>query len=306
MDAARIVDELTHYDRLPESALRAASAERQLLVPEFLRLVERFAAGEADPDSEALLLVFHLLGEWRETAAYRPLVAFLRRPSDALDVAIGDAVTTTCHRVVASVFDGDPEPLFDLILDPATDQYVRSRMCEVLAMLAVRGAMRRGKATRFLDEAQTKLEAEPGCFVWNGWQSAIAMLGLAEMAPRVKDVFEREVIDRTWMTYRHFEEDLDYALANPASPHPNWETEYALFDDTVAELSRWYGFSDQYFADRRRFDRHAARQEQPARLVTSRKAPLVNPARSVGRNDPCPCGSGLKYKRCCLSAPRAR
>jgi len=24
------------------------------------------------------------------------------------------------------------------------------------------------------------------------------------------------------------------------------------------------------------------------------------PADKIGRNDPCPCGSGLKYKRCCL------
>jgi hypothetical protein len=27
--------------------------------------------------------------------------------------------------------------------------------------------------------------------------------------------------------------------------------------------------------------------------------PSVSPGRPVGRNDPCPCGSGLKYKRCC-------
>jgi uncharacterized protein YecA (UPF0149 family) len=26
--------------------------------------------------------------------------------------------------------------------------------------------------------------------------------------------------------------------------------------------------------------------------------PLRNPVK-VGRNDPCPCGSGLEYKKCC-------
>jgi hypothetical protein len=26
--------------------------------------------------------------------------------------------------------------------------------------------------------------------------------------------------------------------------------------------------------------------------------PLTSPSRSVGRNEPCPCGSGVKYKRC--------
>ena len=28
--------------------------------------------------------------------------------------------------------------------------------------------------------------------------------------------------------------------------------------------------------------------------------PIARPAAKVGRNDPCPCGSGQKYKKCCL------
>jgi uncharacterized protein len=30
--------------------------------------------------------------------------------------------------------------------------------------------------------------------------------------------------------------------------------------------------------------------------------PYVRPTPKVGRNDPCPCGSGQKYKKCCLTA----
>lgn len=29
--------------------------------------------------------------------------------------------------------------------------------------------------------------------------------------------------------------------------------------------------------------------------------PYVREAAKVGRNDPCPCGSGKKYKKCCLN-----
>lgn len=35
--------------------------------------------------------------------------------------------------------------------------------------------------------------------------------------------------------------------------------------------------------------------ERPAPLPQ----PRSNPYRDVGRNDPCPCRSGLKFKRCC-------
>jgi len=37
---------------------------------------------------------------------------------------------------------------------------------------------------------------------------------------------------------------------------------------------------------------------------TSRFAALRKPYKApkkIGRNDPCPCGSGKKYKKCCLA-----
>ncbi|WP_206171742.1 SEC-C metal-binding domain-containing protein [Thiorhodococcus mannitoliphagus] len=37
----------------------------------------------------------------------------------------------------------------------------------------------------------------------------------------------------------------------------------------------------------------------------ARRAARIAPRQSVGRNDPCPCGSGKKYKKCCLDAPQA-
>jgi hypothetical protein len=34
------------------------------------------------------------------------------------------------------------------------------------------------------------------------------------------------------------------------------------------------------------------------------EASVSSPVPSVGRNEPCPCGSGKKFKRCCLGTPR--
>ncbi|HUE71997.1 MAG TPA: SEC-C metal-binding domain-containing protein, partial [Pirellulaceae bacterium] len=37
--------------------------------------------------------------------------------------------------------------------------------------------------------------------------------------------------------------------------------------------------------------------------VADRKIePIRNLGKKVGRNDPCPCGSGKKYKQCCMRA----
>jgi preprotein translocase subunit SecA len=45
--------------------------------------------------------------------------------------------------------------------------------------------------------------------------------------------------------------------------------------------------------------------ERPQQFVLSRgeadekKKPVVRKQRKIGRNEPCPCGSGKKYKKCC-------
>ena len=34
-------------------------------------------------------------------------------------------------------------------------------------------------------------------------------------------------------------------------------------------------------------------------FCTQKPKPFTNPTKTVGRNDPCQCGSGKKYKKCC-------
>ena len=40
---------------------------------------------------------------------------------------------------MAAVFDGDAQPLYDIILDLDAEPFIRSRICEPLAMLMLRG-----------------------------------------------------------------------------------------------------------------------------------------------------------------------
>ena len=64
----------------------------------------------------------------------------------------------------------------------------------------------------------------------------------------------------------------------------------APFQGAIKEFTGWHAFSDQDNAA-------PARRDLPSYEV---RAPVTNPLRGVGRNDPCPCGSGKKYKKCCL------
>ena len=42
---------------------------------------------------------------------------------------------------MACLFDGDPKPLYEVILEPKADEYIRARMCAALAMVKLRGEL---------------------------------------------------------------------------------------------------------------------------------------------------------------------
>lgn len=39
--------------------------------------------------------------------------------------------------------------------------------------------------------------------------------------------------------------------------------------------------------------------QRRAQAVSSGKSVQIRETRRIGRNDPCPCGSGTKFKKCC-------
>jgi uncharacterized protein len=120
---------------------------------------------------------------------------------------------------------------------------------------------------------------------------------MSDLKILVKKAFDRGFIDSHILGYDHFEQDLRRGKEHPYEPWLPDDRDCTLFGDTVEELSGWYCFSEQYRADQERW-----RQETAANRARSQR--LENPFKSVGRNDPCPCGSGKKFKKCCLAMVR--
>jgi uncharacterized protein len=132
-------------------------------------------------------------------------------------------------------------------------------------------------------------------FAWYGWQKSIALLGLEELEPLVAAAFERGFIDPTVTDYDLFLEELRSAqtsgdvLALLADQH------IAPLGNVIAELSKWHAFSEEH---KREEARRAALGGIPE--LWDAPQPSVNPLRGIGRNDPCHCGSGRNFKKCCL------
>ncbi len=292
MDPLQVIGELSIAKRFPVEAIRAAQADRDAMVPVFLRTIDDFLELRGPVDPDALFFIFHLLGEWREKSAYWPLTVFLRLPGDVLDTILGDCITETTNRVMAAVFDGDPDPLYDIIRDSEADEFVRAKMIQTIAMLTRRGELPRDATAAFLRDCFSQLEPQQDCYVWNGWVDAVTWLGLTELKPLVKEAFLRRSIDPMWLTFSNFEADLQYTVDHPDAEPLHADGDLTLFGDTITELSGWVGSEPKL-----------PPIEMPnwGRL-DSLGMPHRDPLRKVGRNDPCPCGSGKKFKKCCLTS----
>jgi hypothetical protein len=345
MDIEAILRRLTDENDLPVDALLAAAASRREVAP---RLIQDLAAFTADPDAHrgqptTIFFGIHLLAEWRETAAYRPLLQWLRLPEKDVNEVLNDCVGETLARVVAALYDGDPQPIFDVIHDPKANGFVRWQLFKALTILVRHGRLDCGRCVGFLTDCLAALLPQGTDFVWVGWQEAVSTLGLVELAPLVKQAFDREFICLSVSEFEDFEADLEGALAPGATDEWLADPDNAPYDNTVVEFSSWAcfsgeevdeddhdefdddfddGFDDGFegltdddidmmsrnpdeaveFLTARILARKAARGElfSGGTPIRAPAEPVRNRARDVGRNDPCPCASGKKYKKCCL------
>ncbi len=68
-------------------------------------------------------------------------------------------------------------------------------------------------------------------------------------------------------------------------------------EDGMSELSSWYGFST---AAKQDWEWQCAAPEEVRLPFTEALIAYSDSFKGVGRNDPCPCGSSKKFKKCCL------
>ena len=75
---------------------------------------------------------------------------------------------------------------------------------------------------------------------------------------------------------------------------------YELFDNLMADISS----NISIYLLKAEVRQNTSRKEQRTGNIVhdthvKQKGTPIKKEKKVGRNDPCPCGSGLKYKNCC-------
>ena len=189
------------------------------------------------------------------------------------------------------MFDDDSDALFALIIDSSIDGFIREALFGAATFLTWERRIQRDRFREFLVRFYEERPAEDGDRAWAGWITAISLLGLRDLVPLVDNAFREGRIPEEWTDRRLFDDDI--AAAEYAPDDIDRFTQYNLgyIEDVLVSLDWTRGTEDVFDEDG---------EEAPWADFAYPNEPVRNPWRNVGRNDPCPCGSGKKFKKCCL------
>lgn len=271
-----------HENPVPKQALAEAARQREAITPYLLDAINTVyqkvqEIGDEVCDDSSYDLSYYalfLLAQFREQCAFPVFLQILTLDEDCLDMVLGDALTETMPSVLYSTFNGDVSALQAVIANDTLRPFARSAALRALGGILRDGGYAREDAVSFFRERLSALGTGEDEELFGALLvSQIARSDLYELAEDVREAYRQEKIDLEYLgDFDDFFDDLYNKTQD--------DDTVKVIEDTAEELSGWACFA----------------REPVAGKPTEEELLSWN----VGRNDPCPCGSGKKFKKCCL------
>ena len=288
------IEEITYRSKyFPERAFRIISENREEAIP-YLREAVKYANDkrtEIDEDYQLHFYALYLLGQFQDRDFFSDIVEFVSMPSKDLDFLIGDSITSGLSNILYNTFDGQLELLKKSIRNRDIDEYARSAMLDVMGQRYLDGNLAENEWKDFLK--QIVYGGKPYDYLYNAVGDAICRCHFVDMLAEIRYMLDHDLIDE--MCVGKYDSYVDYMFE-----YREWEKNFCTTPMDAADILRgWAMFRDEA-------------EDEPSRKRDFEKAfrafdrELNPPVKKVkiGRNDPCPCGSGKKYKFCCMNKPK--
>ena len=180
------------------------------------------------------------------------------------------------------------------------------------AMAPFRGVFLTSEELKLTDEELQKYTAEELCEMvetraFDIYQKKEQALG-APLMRELERVMMLRVVDEYWMEHLDNMTELRQGIGLRAygqnDPVVEYKREgYAMFEEMIAAIQE--ETVRRVFIVRVQTNAQTVERKRVAKVTgtsggdgTVKQQPVVHKGEKIGRNDPCPCGSGLKWKKC--------
>ncbi|HEY4930271.1 MAG TPA: DUF1186 domain-containing protein [Terriglobales bacterium] len=282
-----------HYQR---EAVSEALLRRDEVTPALLDILEEVVR---DPEPYIQdhrrfdhIYAMYLLAQFRETRAYPLLLTIFSTPGEFAFDLVDDVVTEGLGKILASVSGGDIGGMTELTENEKTNEFVRAAGLTGLVTLCGCGSLSRDQLVAYFKGLFQKLKRTSDD-VWGWLANSCADIWPAEVMEDIRKAYDDDLIDPRMIGW----DDVERALAlGEEAAMAKLRRNNTLVSDVHKELSWWYCFREN--------QKPSVRDNLLTPREFSRPDPAVfNPIYraepKVGRNEPCPCGTGKKFKKCC-------
>jgi hypothetical protein len=288
-------------EKLPVEAIQEARGHRDLMVPRLIEVLrEATAAARAGnvPEGNAHFFAIFLLTEFQAEEALPIILEAFSLPGELPFDLFGEAVTSTLPRILARFAGDRPDVMDAMVNDSALNEYVRWQGAQCYVHLVRDGRLSRDDAVRRLQRLLRQAIDRGDETVVGGLICVLTSFAPEEAMAEIREAYQRDLVDSVLVNLSTVERSIAEGETRVREELESCPP--TGIDDTIEELRHWAAFQEK--PAQRRATRspvpHLATGLEPAELAT---AAGTSRRPRVGRNEPCPCGSGKKFKRCCGS-----
>ncbi|MBP1995773.1 hypothetical protein J2Z66_007415 [Paenibacillus eucommiae] len=245
------------------------------------------------PNRFDYIYAYYLLAQFQVKELYPILIDILSTTGDNAEDIFDDDITDSIGRILATVYNGDIDSLLSLIENEQANEYARGQGLIALVALVFKGELSREFVMDYLKQLMNGKIAEGNYYLNAEIVCCCDYLYPEEVYADIERMFEEDDVDLLIdmdaidKTLTRTKEEVLHSSQN--------NNKFQLLTDTIKELEGWACFQTTNFK---------LRAKAPSKVKTgaAKSEPARNPAvktEKIGRNDPCTCGSGKKYKNCC-------
>jgi uncharacterized protein YecA (UPF0149 family) len=285
LTADELLDALEHAGRGPDPDLiRACLERREEITPALLEMLAEgpkyvYTDEEELPNLYQDIHAGHLLLAFGEPAAL-PVFARAFRDRDR------EYLLDWFESEIPDAYGAAAVPmLLDLLQDTDAYTYLRAAATEMLAYIVQDHPEQREQIVAALRALLPSLDADGNSpsdlefdEMWTWVATALADLKDEDSLPLVRALYRADMIDQE-------------AVGN--------EQQYMAYFHRAARKPPRFDILKVYERLHREVVREAKRRAREAKREQTVRPAQARSQPKIGRNEPCPCGSGRKYKHCC-------
>ncbi len=252
--------------------------------------------GDYGPEESSFLIhALFILAEIEANESLGNILEVLSQDIDYFEFYLDDILTEYMWMVIYKTAFSQLDRCKKFMFEPGIYTFSKTSLSEMACQIAMNHPRRRNEVIHwFRDIFRFFLGSKPKDNVIDS--SLIGSLvddatgiGAKELIPEIEELFEKGLVD---LSICGDINDVKEIFAN--FKEGEYKLDIASIYDKYEQIQSWSGNEEDDD-----YDDLNAEEDYPGNSSIDGQA--VESGKKVGRNDPCPCGSGKKYKKCCLN-----